>query len=104
MPSDKGKLAVAWPMPKIIRGKTWREFLDSTTFHGVSNIFDREHSILRRVLWGIIVLIAIALFLFQVITRTIDFAYKETTVDVEVIYTGKLNYPTVTVCNQNKFK
>ncbi|CAD5123963.1 DgyrCDS12268 [Dimorphilus gyrociliatus] len=104
MITTKVKPSHAWPTPRIIRGKTWREYMDSTTFHGVSNIFDRDHSIIRRIIWACFVLTALAFFLYQVISRSIDFNAKETTVDVEVIYAGKLNYPTVTVCNQNKFK
>ena len=83
--------------------KTWTEFTDSTTFHGIRNIFDPKHSPLRRFFWTLIMLGVLGLFTFQIVSRGIDFGQRELSVSVEVKYTDRLPYPTVTICNQNRY-
>ncbi len=47
---------------------------------------------------------AIGLFLFQVGMRISDFFEHKTSVDVKLKYVTKVDFPAVTVCNQNSFR
>ncbi|CAD5126520.1 DgyrCDS14629 [Dimorphilus gyrociliatus] len=84
--------------------KTWRNFCNETTFHGIKNIFAKESSLFRRIGWILIVFGAIFLFIFQVVKRGLDYSKKEVTDSVQVIYAKSLQFPSVTVCNQNQFR
>lgn len=97
--------AVTVKMDDLIKSsKTWRNFLDQTTFHGVKNIINLKYSLVRRVIWAMIVISSTSLFLYQVTRRTLLYEKKETTVNVKVLYTGELAFPSTTICNQNKFR
>ncbi|CAD5126761.1 DgyrCDS14813 [Dimorphilus gyrociliatus] len=84
--------------------KTWQDFSTETSLHGIKNAFARGISPFRRIGWMLIVSGAIFFFCFQVIRRGIDFGSRDVTVKVEVIYPKQLEFPSVTVCNQNKFR
>lgn len=84
--------------------KKWTEFTNETTFHGIKNIFDPNHSLKRKLFWTIVVAGILCLFLFQVIARGIDFGRKESSVNFEVLYSKKLDFPSVTICNQNRYR
>ena len=57
-----------------------------------------------RVLWILCVVGAVIYFGVQVAQRTSDYFKYATNVDVKVIYTDKLRFPAVTLCNQNNFR
>lgn len=82
----------------------WIKFSDHTTFHGLNNIFINNVLSFRRIFWIIIIFITIFLFTFQVALRSVDFATNEASINVEIIYTDKLEFPSVTICNQNRFR
>ncbi|CAD5123960.1 DgyrCDS12265 [Dimorphilus gyrociliatus] len=84
--------------------KKWEKFTHRTTFHGIKNIFETNISYSRQIFWILIVLCALTLFILQVTLRRIHFRKKEAAVNVEVIYADELEFPTVTICNQNRFR
>lgn len=84
--------------------KSWNEFASSTTFHGIKNIFDKKNSYLRRLVWIIIMFMVLGLFGFQVVSRGLDFGRRELTSSIEIVYSKKLSFPTITLCNQNMFR
>ena len=55
-------------------------------------------------MWTVAVLLALGVFLWQVGQRTYDYSQHDTNVDVQVVYTDKLSFPAVTICNQNNFR
>jgi len=77
------------------------QFTQNTTFHGVRYITETTKFILRRIIWLLLVLGVSTVFTWIVITRVIYFTQHPKTVNVEVIYTDKLIFPAVTICNQN---
>lgn len=83
--------------------KSWNEFTNTTTFHGIRNIFNQQHSFLHRLCWTLIMFCVLGFFTFQIISRGVDFGRRESSISVEVDYTEKLAYPTVTICNQNRY-
>ena len=57
-----------------------------------------------RVLWFLVTLAAISLFLVQVGLRIYDYYDYKSNVDVKLIYVDKLEFPSVTICNQNNYR
>ena len=57
-----------------------------------------------RLLWALIVLIAVGFFLYQVGERTDVFFMRKTTVDVKRVPESPLEFPSVTICNQNNYR
>lgn len=57
-----------------------------------------------RVLWVLCVLSAIAFFTAQVYDRVIVYYNYETNVNVQVLFSDKMDFPAVTICNQNTFR
>ena len=57
-----------------------------------------------RLLWFGCVVSAAILFTSQVIIRSVDYFEHETNVNVELIYDSQVQFPAVTLCNQNNFR
>ncbi len=50
------------------------------------------------------VLVAVTLFLYQVGMRTKEYFQYDTNINVEVKFVPEVQFPGVTVCNQNTFR
>ena len=57
-----------------------------------------------RILWVLVVIGAIIFFSMQVKDRIAAYLRHESIVNFEVRYTDKLEYPAITICNQNTFR
>ena len=68
-----------------------------------SYCFNMVYFILR-ILWFFIVVIGVTLFVYQVTDRIIVYYQRNTNVDVAVKYVSSVEFPSVTVCNQNQFR
>ncbi|ELU17789.1 hypothetical protein CAPTEDRAFT_202284 [Capitella teleta] len=88
--------------------KSWktlfREFLGETTFHGLNYIAHDAYFSIRRVIWLIITMGVAALFLYLVINQLVFLAGHPRAVNVEIIFADDVQYPAVTLCNQNYFR
>ena len=51
-----------------------------------------------------VVVIGVTLFVYQVTDRTIVYYQRNTNVDVAVKYVPSVEFPNVTICNQNQFR
>ena len=59
---------------------------------------------ISRSLWAVAVLTAVVLFAVQVISRFDDYFSYPSTVNVDVVYVDEIEFPAVTLCNQNSFR
>ena len=57
-----------------------------------------------RILWFFAIVIGVLLFAYQVTDRIIVYYQRNTNVDVAVKYVPSVNFPSVTICNQNQFR
>ena len=69
--------------------------------HG--HYFDITYNIFR-ILWFFVILIGVTLFIYQVTDRIIVYYQRNTNVDVAVKYVPSVEFPSVTICNQNQFR
>ncbi|ELU15723.1 hypothetical protein CAPTEDRAFT_201141 [Capitella teleta] len=85
--------------------KSWSDFTQHTTFHGIKYIFDNDNPHKwRRYVWIVCVVAAISTFLMNFgQTMTKFFAY-ETNVGVQILYKDTCPLPAVTICNQNNYR
>ena len=51
-----------------------------------------------------VVIIGVTLFAYQVTDRIIVYCQRNTNVDVAVKYVPSVEFPSVTICNQNQFR
>ena len=70
------------------------------------NIFQDSKFHIRffRILWFFVVVIGLTLFVYQVTDRIIVYYQRNTNVDVAVKYVPSVEFPSVTICNQNQFR
>ena len=57
-----------------------------------------------RILWFFVVIVGVMLFAYQVTDRIMVYYQRNTNVDVEVKYVPSVEFPSVTICNQNQFR
>ena len=57
-----------------------------------------------RVLWCVVVIVAVTLFVSQVGQRMAVYFLYKTHVDVQVKYVETVDFPSVTICNQNNYR
>ncbi|XP_062502644.1 acid-sensing ion channel 4-A-like isoform X2 [Corticium candelabrum] len=78
-----------------------REFLNSTTFHGVK--YTVNGRTWARLLWCVLVLVAAGGFLSQAISSITRFASYPTSTSITYKTPDTLEFPAVTICNFNYF-
>ncbi|ESO04940.1 hypothetical protein HELRODRAFT_171945 [Helobdella robusta] len=87
---------------------SWVDFAKRTTLHGfkIFHFRDQDGRLykIRRAILLLAVLTSTCLFLYHSIQRYLYYAGYPTNVDVKVIYNNSLEFPSVTICNQNQFR
>ncbi|XP_073505578.1 acid-sensing ion channel 5 [Phyllobates terribilis] len=90
------------------RRKFNHDFAVSTSFHGLHNIVKSNSTgtsgQIRRVLWSAVVMIFVIAALTQVYIRVINYFSWPTTTSVTVQYMDKIEFPSVTFCNLNRYQ
>ncbi|XP_060600472.1 uncharacterized protein LOC132753933 isoform X2 [Ruditapes philippinarum] len=80
-----------------------RDFTQNTTLHGVRYI-GASHAPFRRFMWLIFVLACLTGVILQIIDRVGYFYERPIAVNVKINYNQTLDFPAVTICNQNAFR
>ncbi|XP_075703711.1 bile acid-sensitive ion channel [Rhinoderma darwinii] len=90
------------------RRKYNHDFAVSTSFHGLHNLVQNNSTgtsgQIRRVLWGVVVLGFVVAAFTQVCIRVVNYFSWPTTTSVTVQYVDKVEFPSVTFCNLNRFQ
>ncbi|NP_001296594.1 acid-sensing ion channel 1-like isoform X1 [Hydra vulgaris] len=90
-----------------LRNKKIREhisyMIDNSSFHGLSYIFDKRHSV-RRTIWFFITIAAFAYAMQKVYESTMNyFSYPFYTVRMRM-YVNQIDFPAISFCNLNDIK
>ncbi|XP_053396435.1 uncharacterized protein LOC123544907 isoform X3 [Mercenaria mercenaria] len=80
-----------------------KEFTQNTTLHGIRYV-GGSHSTFRRLMWLIFVLACLTGVIFQIVDRVGYFYDRPIAVNVKINYNQTLDFPAVTICNQNAFR
>ena len=82
----------------------WREFVSSTTLHGLSHVFNNT-SIYRRSIWLLLLLCSTAYYVYTVSENIQKFLSYPSHTEIfdETPPDGRLPFPTVTICNLNYY-
>ena len=83
--------------------KRWSIFVGSSTLHGLNNVFT-SRTLLRRILWALILVSAMAWFSFQSSMLLKKYFSYPVTTKVSQEYEDTPEFPAVTICNFNRFK
>ena len=81
----------------------FKKYIESTTAHGVVRIFTGK-SIIRRLFWLAIVLVAAGGCLFNISDRIRFLISDPTSTALSITRLSTLTFPAVTVCNLNNFR
>ncbi|ESO10748.1 hypothetical protein HELRODRAFT_167244 [Helobdella robusta] len=84
-------------------------FLDRMVFNFIQEIsiigfrycFDKNRSKMRRLMWSMLILLAIGLAGYQICDRIALYTSYSTTSDINMINANTLDFPQVTICNEN---
>ena len=81
----------------------WNGFVENTTLHGLSYVVTGKSRI-RRILWAVFLLTAIAFFSYQSISMLKKYFSFPNTTKVSLKYDSMPDFPAVTICNFNMFR
>ncbi|XP_061183635.1 acid-sensing ion channel 5-like [Saccostrea echinata] len=105
---DKGLVSVksSAAMSKKYRKfhSSLQEYGNNASFHGLHFVTDPLSNKPRRLFWLLLLLVCLAVLVYQIIDRVIYFYSYPVTVNVKVNYNRTLEFPAVTICNQNAYK
>lgn len=83
-------------------------YLDSKINHNIQWWHSRYKWIfvtfVCRIFWIVLLLACLAVLVYQIVDRVTHFYSYPVTVNVKVNYNTTLDFPAVTICNQNAFK
>ncbi|XP_052769455.1 acid-sensing ion channel 4-B-like isoform X2 [Mya arenaria] len=80
-----------------------KEWSNNTTFHGIRYI-SSSTAWCRRIMWLLFVLGCLTAVILQIIDRVNYFYSWPLNVNVKINYNQTLEFPAVTICNQNAFR
>jgi hypothetical protein len=78
-------------------------FCTRVNLAGLNKLIDGEYGFIRRAIWLICILGMIAFGLYQTSTQVMKFNKRPINVLVNISREGKMELPTITVCNFNVF-
>ena len=90
------------PKKKSIFIETAKDFSSSTTAHGLAYIAEEGVLLVERLFWTIVVLLAIAFCIWQVITIWLDWQKNPVVTSLETVALPieEIEFPAVTICPQ----
>lgn len=80
-------------------------FFGSCSLHGANHVFveDKKFSI-RRGLWAVVFLMAVSMFLMQVVDRVIYYLQYDHVTMLDERNAKNITFPAITMCNYNMFR
>ncbi|XP_029633849.1 uncharacterized protein LOC115209554 isoform X1 [Octopus sinensis] len=79
-------------------------FAMNCSLHGLKNAFSESSKRPQKVIWLLLLMTCVAAALFQILDRILYFYQYPVSVLLDVNYNDSLLFPTITICNQNKFR
>ena len=90
-------------MPESKEKSLFKEFIESTTLHGIRNVFSGG-SKLRRFIWFLGVACCITIFIGNSIELMKSYLNKEVVSRVTIVNQDYARFPAVTICNFNPLR
>ena len=86
--------------------KTAKDYASNTTIHGFAYIANHEHSIAARLLWLGVVVLAVGIASFQLISLRIQWQKNPVITNLETVALPieQIEFPAVTICPQGSVK
>ncbi|KAJ8297666.1 hypothetical protein KUTeg_024197 [Tegillarca granosa] len=81
-----------------------KKFSQNTSIHGIRYLGEKNLFIFRRLTWLLLFCASATLLVYQITDRIIHYYSWPVTVNVKVNYNTSVQFPAVTICNQNAFK
>ena len=78
-------------------------FASNTTLHGLDKTCEANSHIIRRCIWIVLLLSAIAAYLFVMVTSVIKYYRFDTNTIIVETTVKSLKFPSVSICQQNQF-
>ena len=82
--------------------EVWREFVDSTTLHGIRYVFMKRH-ILIRLVWMIVLLTSGGYYIFTVYRAFAKYYNRPVNTVLSRKHLKEMDFPAVTICPLNLF-
>lgn len=80
------------------------EFAKTTSCHGISHVFSRDSSKIRRFLWMILTISMTVVCISQCVDRVMHLASNPTRVVLKYNMPHQIRFPAITICNFNRFR
>ncbi|XP_064618645.1 uncharacterized protein LOC135482501 [Lineus longissimus] len=95
------QVSVVQPDKTPTCGQQFKEYLRNTTLHGFRYLVDPTPFLLRRILWGLIIIVIFGLFLYSVASSISYFMSYPTSTYISVHHNTSLRFPAITICSKN---
>jgi len=79
------------------------KFCSEASVVGLRYVADQSASVFRRSIWILLLLVGAGFTAYQITSRTVYYFSYPTNVDIHVEHVPETRFPTVTICNENKF-
>ena len=79
-------------------------FADGVSIVGFKYVFMQGANIIRRLVWLTFVLGGLAFMVYQIQNQIQEYLQFKTTVQMKIAYHDSIVFPTVTICNENRYK
>lgn len=90
--------------PQLLWSFRFTTFMQEISIIGIKYVFNSGLSTLRRIIWLSLILFGFGFMFFQLQERIRYFMTFDTTTRTRMIHKEKIRYPTVTICNENRFE
>ncbi|XP_041377194.1 uncharacterized protein LOC121389619 [Gigantopelta aegis] len=98
------KTDVLGEIEKCCSNESWIGFTETTSLHGLRYIWLKDTFTVRRLFWLVLVLACVGLMSYQIVDRIVYYYRWPVNVNMQVNYNKTLEFPTVTICNENVFR
>ena len=82
--------------------KTWQEFVDNTTLHGIRYVFTKRHVIIR-LLWLVLLLTSGGYYVFIVYGAIGKYFSRPVNTVISRKHLKEMDFPAITICSLNVF-
>ena len=92
--------AVVLSETEILKNKIY-SFARELSVIGLRYIADRNQSMIRRLSWAVLITFGFGFAVYQINDRIQFYLSFSTTTDIEMVQADQLEFPQVTICNEN---
>ncbi|ESN94082.1 hypothetical protein HELRODRAFT_180250 [Helobdella robusta] len=78
--------------------------IDEISIIGIRYSMDKNRSLTNRIMWAVLIFLAFGLAIYQIKNLVENYLKYPTSTEIDVVYSQQINFPQVTICDNNYVK